>query len=80
MVDAPKNADDALAALDGIDEAAVIVITDTTENEIHFGKKVNEIIQKPVKEDELIGKIGNYMDLGPGQDNVKIQDIANGRQ
>ncbi|MGC9320768.1 MAG: response regulator [Kosmotogaceae bacterium] len=73
VVDVPKNADDALAALDGINEAAVIVITDATENEIHFGKKVNEIIQKPVKEDELMSKIGNYFDLGPRQDNVKYR-------
>jgi len=74
IVDTPKNAGEALTALDGISEAAIIVITDASKDEVQFGDKVNEVIQKPVKEDELLSKVGNYFELKPksASDNNKI--------
>ncbi len=65
IVDTPKNASEALTALDGIDEAAIIVITDASKDEVQFGDRADEIIQKPIKEDEFLSKVGNYFELKP---------------
>jgi CheY-like chemotaxis protein/HPt (histidine-containing phosphotransfer) domain-containing protein len=73
IVDTPKNASEALTALDGISEAAIIVITDASKDEVQFGDRADEIIQKPVKEDELLSKVGNYFELKPNSASDKYK-------
>ncbi|WP_214079451.1 response regulator [Mesotoga sp.] len=65
IVDTPRKASEALTALDGIYDASIIAITDAAKDEVQFGDRVDEVIQKPVREEELMKSIGNYFELAP---------------
>ena len=71
LLDLPQSSSETLEAVEGVTDATVIGITSSTTGELNPEEPIKEIISKPVREDELIRKIGEYIDLTPVEASAK---------
>ena len=65
IMDMPTEKSEVFEALEELGGSVVIGVISSSGGEMEVGEWVQEVIQKPVKEEELIGKIHEYIDFTP---------------